>query len=207
MKKQLKFLMLSTAFAVILSAQAFAAGMLDLRRTGQTRCYDTAGIEIVCTGSGQDAELRSGAPIPTPRFLDNANGTVTDRLTGLIWLKNANCAVVSPKTFDDALTSVATLASGACGLSDGSKAGEWRVPNRTELLSLIDRSKSNPALLIGHPFDNVVNDMYRTSTSYAGGSGNMAWTVHLGGGFANGYYGNGYKNNLISVWPVRAGQF
>ncbi len=28
---------------------------------------------------------------PTPRFNDNSNCTVTDNLTGLIWLKSANC--------------------------------------------------------------------------------------------------------------------
>ena len=27
---------------------------------------------------------------PSPRFTDNNDGTVTDNLTGLVWLKNAN---------------------------------------------------------------------------------------------------------------------
>ena len=34
---------------------------------------------------------QKGVAWPNPRFTDNGNGTVTDNLTGLIWLKNANC--------------------------------------------------------------------------------------------------------------------
>ena len=52
-------------------------------KTGQTTCYAT----------GDDGDLEKGVAWPNPRFTDNGNGTVTDNLTGLIWLKNANCAV------------------------------------------------------------------------------------------------------------------
>jgi len=34
---------------------------------------------------------RMGVSWPSPRFTDNGNGTVTDNLTGLIWLKHASC--------------------------------------------------------------------------------------------------------------------
>ena len=37
------------------------------------------------------ATTKKGVAWPNPRFTDNGNGTVTDNLTGLIWLKNANC--------------------------------------------------------------------------------------------------------------------
>ncbi len=32
-----------------------------------------------------------GIAWPAPRFTDNMNGTVVDNLTGLVWLKNADC--------------------------------------------------------------------------------------------------------------------
>ena len=51
-------------------------------KTGQTTSYDT----------GDDGEYQKGFEWPVPRFTDNENGTVTDNLTGLIWLKNANCS-------------------------------------------------------------------------------------------------------------------
>ncbi len=49
-------------------------------KTGQTTPY----------GAGDDGALQKGVAWPTPRFTDSENGTVTDNLTGLIWLKNAN---------------------------------------------------------------------------------------------------------------------
>ena len=51
-------------------------------KTGQTTGYAT----------GDDGALQKGVAWPNPRFTDNGDGTVTDNLTGLIWLKNANCA-------------------------------------------------------------------------------------------------------------------
>ena len=49
-------------------------------KTGQTTIY----------AAGDDGALQKGVAWPTPRFTDNDNGTVTDNLTGLIWMKNAN---------------------------------------------------------------------------------------------------------------------
>ena len=77
---------------------------------------------------------------PSPRFTDNGNGTVTDNLTGLIWLKNASCYGQMPWT--NALNVANALASGSCGLTDGSIAGAWRLPNVREMQSLIDYGRS-----------------------------------------------------------------
>ncbi len=61
-------------------------------KTGQTTCYaDQYPTVIPCAGTGQDGEFQKGAVSPVPRFTDNLNGTITDNLTGLIWLKDANC--------------------------------------------------------------------------------------------------------------------
>jgi hypothetical protein len=101
-------------------------------QTGQMLCYDTAGNVINCSGTGQDGALRKGVPWPNPRFTNNGNGTITDNLTGLIWAQNQNC--FNNVTWATALALANTLASGACGLNDGSIAGDWRVPNVMELL-------------------------------------------------------------------------
>src|SRR5438270_6148206 len=63
-----------------------------VRRSGQTKCYDPGGGVTPCPNTGMDGELRRGAVWPSPRFTNNNNGTVTDNLSGLIWLRNANCA-------------------------------------------------------------------------------------------------------------------
>ena len=60
-------------------------------KTGQTECWDEDGNVIDCEGTGQDGDLQKGRPWPNPRFTDNNDGTVTDTLTGLVWLKNASC--------------------------------------------------------------------------------------------------------------------
>ena len=53
-------------------------------KTGQTASYDQN------TPPKDDGALKKGVAWPTPRFTDNNNGTVTDNLTNLIWMKHAN---------------------------------------------------------------------------------------------------------------------
>src|SRR4029077_7087490 len=76
-----------------------------------------------------------------PRFTDNANGTITDNLTGLIWLKNANCTG-GYTNWQGALTFVAEINSGINNCGDTSNGGynqtDWRLPNIRELFSLVD---------------------------------------------------------------------
>ncbi len=111
--------------------------MVDLPQTGETTCYDAAGTLIDCPGTGQDGDVRAGGGNwPEARFTDNNDGTLTDNLTGLVWLRNANCNGYI--YWDDALTWAKTLADGACGLTDGSAAGGWRLPNILELESLVN---------------------------------------------------------------------
>ncbi len=113
-------------------------------QTGQTECWDEDGKVIDCEGTGQDGDLQRGLPWPNPRFTDNDDGTVTDNLTQLIWLKNANC--FGKRTWSEALNDCNTLADGDCGLTDGSVAGDWRLPNVRELNSLIHYGVYYPAL-------------------------------------------------------------
>jgi hypothetical protein len=157
--------------------------------TGQTASYAV----------GDDGDLERGVAWPTPRFTDNGNGTVTDNLTGLIWLKNANCFGL--RNWVTALTDANGLASSSCGLTDGSSAGDWRLPNVRELQSLIDYGRFNPALPAGHPFTNVQGPDYWSSSTY-GLATTAAWAVNLDGGIVNG----GDKTITLYVWPVRGGQ-
>jgi hypothetical protein len=78
MTKVLVMVILLTVMVVPLPA---FASTVQLPATGQTSSY----------GTNDDGALQNGVTWPSPRFRDNCNGTVTDNLTGLIWLKNANC--------------------------------------------------------------------------------------------------------------------
>jgi hypothetical protein len=42
--------------------------------------------------------------------------------------------------------SAAQLADGQCGLSDGSKAGDWRLPTKDEWEAMVDKKYEKPAL-------------------------------------------------------------
>src|SRR5207244_12730698 len=88
--------------------------------------------------------VHDGLPILDPRFTDNGDGTVKDNLTGLIWLKNANC--FGFQTWTDALNASNTLASGACGLTDGSMAADWRLPNVMGLARLSTFVQCSPRM-------------------------------------------------------------
>ena len=142
-------------------------------------------------------------------FIDNGNGTVTDARTNLVWLKNADpCGY---KTWDDAITYCSSLASGMAGLTDGSVAGDWRLPSVQELEGIgtdppttycLDGSCNYPSVpwtIPGAPFTNVQSLTYWSGTSYASNPA-CAWLVS----FFDDYVGYGSKGyNGFHVWPVR----
>jgi Protein of unknown function (DUF1566) len=146
-------------------------------QTGQTTCWRLGDGQISCDapeGIGQDGDIQAGVAWPTPRFTDRRDGTVRDNLTGLVWLKNADCfgstAWMQALTLANALHDTGTPDPlNDCSLVDGSVAGDWRLSNVKELLSLIDYGQFNPALPAGHPFLNVpaTGDYWSSTTRMA----------------------------------------
>ena len=155
--------------------------------------------QTISSRAGDDGTHQKGVTVLGLRFSDNGNGTVTDNLTGLIWMQNADC-LESTKLWNDAVDYPNTLASGTCGLSDASVIGDWRLPNVNELQSLIDYSQYSPGLPSGHPFLNIQSDYYWTSTTFKGDS-DRAWRI----GMHTDVVFTGNKTNSYYVWPVRGG--
>ena len=174
----------STIDVVVLDCTPVSAAPAPVPRTGQTTSH----------AARDDVALQKGVVWPNPRFTDNNNGTVTDNLTGLIWLKNANC--FGRRTWADALSDVNGLNSGECGLTDGTVAGDWRLPNRNELTSLLDLGTVNPALPAGHPFTNFVAFWYWSSSTFD--NTGSAWVVDFIGGMV------GFGENTIDDFFVTA---
>ena len=162
--------------------------------------------ETISYSEGDDGDLQVGVPSPVPRFIDHGDGTITDSLTGLMWLKDASCLGINiwenttlyitdfnahPKHYsqwcDDYIASY----------------NDWRLPNLKELQSLIDYSQYEPPLPSGHPFKNVQSSYfdYWTSSTYANDT-KGAWSVDM-------WYGIIYpftKEFQFFIWPVRGGK-
>jgi hypothetical protein len=154
------------------------------------------------------------------RYKDNGDGTVTDCKSGLVWLKNAtcleSCGGAKPDSYGrlswpDAAKWLAALRSGRCGLKDGSKAGDWRLPTRAEFEAMVADARSqgydNPPLTNaagtaqwtknGDAFDDVSQVLYWTSTSAPDDADSVAVLVTSG----NFTYCD--KGGSYNVWPVR----
>lgn len=172
-------------------------------RTGQADCHDSAGALIACADTGQDGEYRAGVVWPAMRFTDHGDGTVTDELTGLMWTADAK-----------------TPGPGGCypGLTKGWESGfdyikclntrvylgysDWRIPNIKEIRSLVDYSRTNPALPSGHPFTNVqLTSVYGSSTTatYSPLAPDHNWCLDL----TDGAIGYAIKTGGTYIWPVR----
>lgn len=183
---------------LFLSLNLSVAGTVDLPKTGQTTCYDSDNHVISCAETGQDGDIQAGVAWPDPRFRDNDDGTITDHLTGLMWLKDGNC--MGPVTWQEALNKVADLNANPgnyeCG---GYKAtyNDWSLPNVNELESLINVEPLNPAIYLeGKGFENCAGGYWSSTTDVATG---FRWVVDTGCGEVqpNVFYPR------IYAWPVR----
>jgi hypothetical protein len=173
-------------------------GPTPVCKTGQTTSY----------AIGDDGDLQRGVSLVTPRFTDNLDGTVTDNQTGLIWLKDANC--FGARTWNDALSDCNGLADASCGLTDESSTGDWRLPNRRELVSLIHDAYYGPAVpdtagtgqwSSGDPFNNVQSFAYWSSTTFASDTIGACYVIMYAGSVDFDIK----SRSDFYVWPVRGG--
>jgi len=189
----LKSLALSLAILSLAAVPASAANWKPLPDTGQTKCYDVVGNEISCPAAGQplhgqDAQYQG----PAPSYTDNGDGTVTDNNTGLVWMKNtADINNDGQITSDDRLTW-----QEAIDYCAGSGGG-LRLPSSTELESLVDYGRYNPAI---NPVFTCESNDYWSATTNAYYT-DFAWVVYF-------YYGddaNANKTHHNYVRCVRGG--
>ncbi len=174
---------------------SFSCAAISLPRTGQTSCWDAAGAAVSCLGKGQDGESQAGAAWPAPRFVDNGDQTMSDKLTGLVWSKDANPAK-AVKTWQQALTYLKTLNSQSQGYLGHN---DWRLPNVAELRSLASAQQTSLATwLDSQGFANAQADSYWSSDSDALYPAH-AWCVVMDSGYLDSHAktGSGY------LWPVR----
>jgi len=184
-------------------------------RSGQTTAY----------GTGSDGDLKKGV---AQSFTDNGDGTITDTKTGLMWEKKSDDGSIhdkdnyytwgmdgSPYTMNRTMvtTFLASLNTAPCfaGYCD------WRIPNRPELLTLVNLETWSPATFTefntscaaGCTVDGAggttkcsctQSSLYWSSSTYQYNPGN-AWGVNFGGGYT--HYLD--KTRSTYVRAVRAG--
>jgi hypothetical protein len=135
-------------------------------KTGQITSYPDANASDCDDGHYQKETPRS--------YTDNANGTVTDNATGLIWQKEDD-----NNTYTWSSDGVVTEASDYCTTLDLGGSTSWRLPTIEELVSILDIGRYSPA--IDTVYTNTNSSSYWSSTTYAPDV-SYAWFV----GFSNG---------------------
>lgn len=134
---------------------------------------------------------------PDSRFVANRDGTVNDRVTGLMWkqcaegLSGVGCVVGDALLFKWKWAMRQGRGVVFAGYSD------WRLPDRTELSSLLQRRCYGLDIDAIH-FPNTPPDRFWSATQspYYPGS---AWTLHFG----NGSVGYGTRQDSAYVRLVR----
>jgi hypothetical protein len=166
--------------------------------------------QIPATGEiSTTAGSGSGVAWPNPRFVLGRGATancITDKLTGLMWVKDLKTVLIkggangSSTNWQNGIDSVkqANSNQGYCGYKD------WRLPNLTELRSLVNYGQSNSAEWLNSlgGFANVQPGYYFSSTIVAFYNVNFPAIVDF-------YHGDLYtdgRTNLGYVWPVRRAQ-
>ncbi len=202
MKRSGEICLFGFVFLLFIPILSFA-GVIELPQTGQTTCYDSSGNVINCAGTGQDGDIQAGVDWPDPRFKDNEDGTITDNLTGLMWLKDGNC--FGSATWEDALNIIADFNSNSVNYNCQdytANYSDWVLPNINELKSLINADEPNMATWLNNVgFINVQIEKYWSSTTYIYNTA-QKWAVSMDYGFIDSR-DKGY--DFIKVWAVRAG--
>ncbi|AGF76657.1 Protein of unknown function (DUF1566) [Desulfocapsa sulfexigens DSM 10523] len=175
-------------FAVALLALPFplwAADWSPLSDTGQNKCYDAQGAEIVCPTAGQpflgqDAQYQGATSV----FRDNGNQTVSDQQSGLMWMKSSDDIA---RRWQDAIT--------YCNERVFAGHDDWRLPSKFELESIVNYGRSFPA----------VNEVFSCPGSFTWsktvhvGNPEYAWSVYCDDGADHWVH----KTNTYSVRCVR----
>jgi hypothetical protein len=144
---------------------------------------------------------------PDPRFVDNEDGTLTDKLTGLMWEAAPDTGTYTwANAFDVRIAA----------LNTGTPLGghtDWRLPNDLELLTLYNPGSAysasgnqNLSWLTTQGFSMVLDGSLTncwTSTSQASGT-TGAWLVSLNRG--NTYSNAAKTEDDVKVIGVRGGQ-
>lgn len=129
------------------------------------------------------------------RYHDNSDGTVSDLKTGLQWARDAGLKGRVPWQF-----AVKYINEMNAGTVENYGFRDWRLPTIRELMSMMDKGRFYPSISEGHPFNNVQNGLYWSST---GGFNivSYVWMADMSTGSIK--YDYVSFCNFQYFWPVR----
>lgn len=170
-----------------------------LARTGQTTSYAT----------NDDGAVQSGVGAPSPRFVKHGDGTVSDRLTGLMWVDDANSMLTyypgapmngghgSINGIQGALDYIAGLNDGTYKVTNAVYT-DWRLPNAVELESLINHGAANNAAWLESTAGFVNVDVgFPGHISATGMTHHERYNVDMRTGVVT------HWTSIGHIWPVR----
>ena len=132
------------------------------------------------------------------RFTDNGDGTVTDLATKLIWkqcsegLSGADCKIGNAMTF--------TWQEALQHASDADYAGSnlWRLPNKKELISLVEQRCYDPAINT-HFFPNTPGGFFWSSSP--------GWWYSPNGFYPEAAWNVSFYEGYVYVQPMAIAQY
>jgi hypothetical protein len=149
---------------------------------------NVGGVEYTDYTHSYNARCVRGTAKPTTSLTrDATKEVVTDAATNLMWQDDSTAASIT-YAWTDAISFCENMAIG--GYSD------WRLPNITELRTIVDFSKQNNT--ISDTFTNTASSHYWSSTTSAYNT-DSAWTIH----FKLGYDHQPSKTMATNVRCVR----
>ncbi len=156
----------------------FTTYEIKLPDTGLTACYDITGDVIACPAPGNPAAQDGSYPRNPQSFNDNGDETITDNSTKLVWQKRTDL-------YDSSDTCRLDLrwysANSHCNNLSFAGNDDWRLPSIKELRTLVDNSKSSPAVNEEYFPQASTNLDYWSSTTSSHYS-NMKWYLDINEG-------------------------
>ena len=119
---------------------------------------------------------------PTGDFIDNQDGTVTHKTTGLTWMRCTLGQTWTGLTCSGTAGTYTYRQAVALKPSFAGKSG-WRLPNISELQTIVERQRSKPAIN-QRIFPNTLNNWFWSSSPYVRNTYD-AWFVDFHSGRVN----------------------
>ncbi|MEA3352399.1 MAG: DUF1566 domain-containing protein [Campylobacterota bacterium] len=107
--------------------------------TNQQKCFDSNGIQITCSNTGQDGSYITNVP----SYSINNSYIVTDNITALMWTKSAD--INNDGYIDVSDKKSQTQAVSYCQELSLEGYDDWRLPDIKTLYSLMDFSGGDPS--------------------------------------------------------------